>query len=401
MKMKLVFFSICLFWVSIGTYAQKIRESEQLLEKGLALYEQKQYNEALAAFTEAAQKDALFADAYLHRAYTRERLNDLEGAITDYNIYLEIKPDRTEAIFSRGLLYFRTNRFEQAKADFIKVKTLPPGETNTIFYQQGASAKGSHQIITAQGSMKALLLNYLGSTETKLTHYQQAIPYLDSAILLEPKVADYYVNRGLAKEGLNDAPAAIIDYKMALELQSDHPVALLNLGILERKVLGKTEVDYLEYAIESDSSMLAPYLERAFQRMEGGYYKGALEDYVKALEINPKDPDIWLNCGLVREKLADLKGAYSDYTKAIELNEKFEKAWLNRGNVLTKLGRHQDAIEDYTVAIIHQPEYPAAFYNRALAFHKLKQSSKACEDLKRAEQLGMKVETKVKKEICK
>lgn len=399
--MKLLFFCFSLLWISTGAYAQKTRESEQLLEKGVTLYEQKQYNEALAVFTEALQKDASFADAYLHRAYTKERLNDLEGAITDYNIYLELKPDRPEAIFGRGLLYYRTNRFEQAKADFIKVNSLPPGETTTIFYQQRASAQGSHQIMTTQGSMKALLLSYLGSTETKMNHYQQAITYLDSAIVLEPKVADYYVNRGLAKEGLNDVQAAIVDYKMALTLQSNHPVALLNLGILERKVLGKTEVDYLEYAIDSDSSMLAPYLERAFQRMEGGYYKGALEDYIKALEISPKDPEIWLNCGLVREKLADLKGAFIDYTKAIELNEKFEKAWLNRGNVLGKMGRHQDAVEDYTVAIVHQPEYPAAFYNRALAYYKLKQLSKACEDLNRAEQLGMTVEAKVKKEICK
>jgi tetratricopeptide (TPR) repeat protein len=154
-------------------------------------------------------------------------------------------------------------------------------------------------------------------------------------------------------------------------------------------------------AIESDSSMLYPYLERAYQRMEGGYYRGALEDYNKALEINDQDPEIWLNRGVVKEKLNDLKGAFSDYTKAIGLNEKFEKAWLNRGNVLTKQGRYKDAADDYSAAIIFNPDYGPAYYNRAIARQKLKLGVEACVDLQKAETLGQAVNEKMKKEICK
>lgn len=394
------FLTICIGLIisSAVIYAQSL-EVKELLQRGDQLYQEQKYTEALTSLTEVIQKDASNTEAYLLRAYTKERLKDFTGAITDLNIYLELKPDNAEALFSRGMLYFQAERYQQAKEDFIKVIQLPKSETNTIYYQRGASGKGSHQMITAQGSMQALLLNYIGSAETRLGNYKQALQYLDSAIDLQNDVADYYVNRGLAKEGISDV-TAINDYQQALKLRSDHPVALHNLAVLQRKQKGISEVDYLESAIESDSSMLAPYLERAYQRMEGGYYKGALEDYVKALSINPKDPEIWLNSGLAREKISDLKGAYSDYTKAIELNEKFEKAWLNRGNVLSKLGRHKDAIEDYTIALVHTPEYAAAFYNRALAYHKLKENLKACDDLKRAEQLGQKVDKKIKKEIC-
>lgn len=398
--MKIFIYSLSLMMLISGAVAQSIASINDLLDQGEQHYQRKEYAEALAIFTNAIRLEPGLAAAYLSRAYTKEKLHDPEGAITDFNIYLELNPSEPEALFSRGLLCFQTGRFAQAKDDFLKVLALPAGETNTIFYQQRAAAGGSHQLVTAQGSTKALLLNYIGCAESKSGHHQQAIIYLDSAIAMEPMVADYYVNRGLAKEGLQD-PTAISDYKTALELQQDHPVALYNLGVWQRKELGKTEVDYLEYAIESDSSMLAPYLERAYQRMEGGYYKGALEDYTSALEINPKDPEIWLNSGLARERLQDLKGAYSDYTNAIELNEKFEKAWLNRGNVLSKMGRHQEAVEDYTVAILHYPEYPAAFYNRALAHYKLKQLNQACNDLKRAELLGQQMEGKIKKEICK
>jgi tetratricopeptide (TPR) repeat protein len=249
--------------------------------------------------------------------------------------------------------------------------------------------------------MNAMIFNYLGLAETKLGHYKVAVQWLDSAIRLQPKEADFYVNRGFAKEGLKDS-AAVMDYQKALSINPDQASARANLANLKRN-LGQPNdsMDEIEKAIESDSSMLHPYLARAYQRMEGGYYKGALEDYDRALEIDDKNPEIWLNRGIVKEKMNDLKGAFADYTTAIERDEKYVKAWLNRGNVLNKQGRFKEASEDYTVAITFSPDYAIAYYNRAIALQKQKQTVLACEDLKKAESLGHAVHEKVTKEICK
>jgi tetratricopeptide (TPR) repeat protein len=53
--------------------------------------------------------------------------------------------------------------------------------------------------------------------ETKLENYKEAIFWLDSAIQIESKEPDYYVNRAMAKEGMKDS-TAINDYKKALLL---------------------------------------------------------------------------------------------------------------------------------------------------------------------------------------
>ena len=63
--------------------------------------------------------------------------------------------------------------------------------------------------------------------------------------------------------------------------------------------------------------------------------------------------------------------------------------------------RYRDAIEDYTVALVYQPDYAAAYYNRAIAKNYLKESAGACEDLNKAENLGMKVEPRMKDLFCK
>ena len=396
------YYTLTFAFVIIGVLAQdRSTNSRKLYSQGESAYNAGDYKLALEYFNRCISETPGMADAYLMRASTRERLKDLAGANTDYTIFLELEPDQTEALFSRARVRYQLGLYQQSKDDFLKVLSLPPGETNTIFFNLSASSSGSNQIMTAQSAIKPQLFNYLGLAEAKLNNYKVAISWLDSAIRLQPKDADYYVNRGIIKENMDD-PSAMEDYQKAISLKPDHAMALHNIAVLRRKKGESiTSNDDLEKAIESDSSMLYPYLERGYQRMEGGYYKGALEDYDHALKISDKDPEIWLNRGHVKEKLNDLKGAYSDYTKAIELNEKFVKAWVNRGNVLSRQGRLEEAIEDYTVAIAFNQDYAAAFYNRAIARQKLKQTAEACIDLKKAELLGLAVSEKMKDEICK
>ncbi|HMG90650.1 MAG TPA: tetratricopeptide repeat protein [Chryseolinea sp.] len=373
----------------------------RLYEKGEEAFNDARYQEALSIFNKCLQENPKFAEAYFSRAATREQLKDLQGAHTDYNIYLELKPNQPEALYSVAILQYQLGKYEESKENLLKLLTVPPGETTKVYFRISASTTGKNQITTAQSGIKHQVFNYLGMSETKLKNYKAAIVWLDSAIQIEGKEADYYVNRALAKEGIQDT-TAMADYKKALQLNPDHTAALHNIAVANRTSGDSTSsMDNLEKAIESDSSMLYPYLARAYQRMEAGYFKGALEDYNKALEINDKDAEIWMNRAIVKEKLNDLKGAFSDYTQAIELNEKFEKAWLNRGNVLSKQGKFKEAIEDYTVAITFNPEYGYAYYNRAIAKQKLKLGTEACDDLKIAEQFGQTVSEKVKKEICK
>lgn len=386
--------------VIAGAQGKRI-DARELYEKGEEAFNNARYDEALSLLNQCLQESPGYAEAYFTRAATREQLKDLQGAHTDYNIFLDLKPNNIEALYSVGMLQYKLEMYPQAKENLLKVLELPPGETTAIYFRQSASVNGKNQITTAQSAIKPQVYNYLGLVETKLKNYKAAILWLDSAIRIENKEADYYVNRGIAKEAMGDS-TAIVDYDKALLLNPEHPAALHNVAGLKRASGDNlSALEELEKAIESDSSMLYPYLSRAYQRMEGGYFKGAVEDYTKALEISDKDPEIWMNRGIAREKANDFKGAYADYTRALELDEKLEKVWINRGNVLTKQGKYSEAIDDYTVAITFRPQLASAYYNRAIARHKLKLSAEACEDLKKAEGFGQPVGEKMKKEICK
>ena len=73
------------------------------------------------------------------------------------------------------------------------------------------------------------------------------------------------------------------------------------------------------------------YLKRGMSKDDLKDYKGAIEDYTKAIEINPNNADAYFNRGVSKSNSEDDKGAIEDYTKVIEINPNDTDAYYNRG----------------------------------------------------------------------
>lgn len=383
---------------------EKRRSADYYYRAGETQLEKHDWAEALEAFNACLRQDPLHADAYYSRAIVHERFDSLNSALTDYNIYLEFRPDHHEALFSRAQVRMRLEQNELAKADLLKLLSLPPGETTAIFYRQNYHTGAVDQMFTskgAQGAHKGHIFNSIGLVDVKLGSYDEAIQYFDSSLRVAPGDPDVLVNRGTAKEKKRDTLAAVEDYKRALVLNPQHTMAKINLSAITKgKNYDDMDSRLLDEAVEENPNLPFTYSERAYVNLQKGNYSKALEDYDKAIALDKKQPDYFLNRGLIKEKLHDTQGAYSDYTTAIRLQSNYGMAWLNRGNLLAKLGRLNDAIEDYSVAITHEPDYGAAYFNRAMVLNRMKQGDLACKDMHTAEQLGVKVEQKVWKSIC-
>lgn len=380
--------------ISTVVWAQKPLNANQLYLRAEEAYNNGDYRNAIAYLDQCVALSPGYSDAYFMRGGAKEQLKDFQGALTDYNIFLERQIDHREGLFNRGVMRYQLKFYDLAREDFLRLLSLPNGVTQTVYFNRSPNANNKNPVMTAESKINPLIYNYLGMVDLKQQRYKEAIHWLDSAIGIDPKDPAFYTNRALAKQNLSDTVGALKDFNHALKLNPQHTAALHNLSLLKQ---GKS----IDEAIESDPRELPPYLERAHQRLLKGDHRGAQEDFTRALLLDSANAETWFSRGLSRERLQDFQGAFSDYTQAIELKENHFKAWINRANVLLKMKRYEDAIEDYTVALIYQADYAAAYYNRAIAKNYRKDLTGACEDLKRAEGLGMKIEEKMKSQFCK
>lgn len=76
-------------------------------------------------------------------------------------------------------------------------------------------------------------------------------------------------------------------------------------------------------------------------------YKGAIEDFTKAIELDPKDASAYSTRGYCKYKLKEYAGAVEDYNKAIKLYPENGGTYNERGNCKQKLGDKAGACSDW------------------------------------------------------
>jgi tetratricopeptide (TPR) repeat protein len=136
-------------------------------------------------------------------------------------------------------------------------------------------------------------------------------------------------------------------------------------------------------ADESDGDLV----DRGIEKAKNGDLDGAIADFTRAIELNPKDDAPYYNRAQAKRLKKDAAGAIADYTRAIELGSKNPAAYNNRGNARAENNDRDGAIADYTHAIELKPDYARAYYNRAVAKQAKGDAAGAKVDFKTAEKL--------------
>ena len=97
--------------------------------------------------------------------------------------------------------------------------------------------------------------------------------------------------------------------------------------------------------------MLLRQLEEATSNAFATEYSEAIEDYTKAIELDPKCFSAYEMRGMARDFKKKYREAIKDYDKAIKLNPKRVLTYLFRGSTKLKLGLYKEARVDYLIGI--------------------------------------------------
>ncbi|UCF16416.1 MAG: tetratricopeptide repeat protein [Phycisphaerales bacterium] len=122
---------------------------------------------------------------------------------------------------------------------------------------------------------------------------------------------------------------------------------------------------------------------------DASQFDDAYDEYSKAMDLDPNDcSTYWARARLSRGRLRKYKEALDDCVKAIELDPKCQRAYFQRGMCRVFLCRYQEAISDFTKALDLDPEYVEAYASRAGAYRSLGELYRAASEYTVAIKLG-------------
>ena len=145
--------------------------------------------------------------------------------------------------------------------------------------------------------------------------------------------------------------------------------------IADEKIKDKEYFEALNIANEilkdEPKSVKALLLRASLYEGELNQNDKALIDYNRAIEIEPKDANIYFHRTTVYENLKQYDKAIVNYKKAIEKNPKFVEAFFNIGNSYVAMNDMPKAIESYNRVIQLKPDYVASYLELASCFNRI------------------------------
>jgi tetratricopeptide (TPR) repeat protein len=112
-------------------------------------------------------------------------------------------------------------------------------------------------------------------------------------------------------------------------------------------------IDDSQAALRSTPDLLMPYKLMGKAYMELSDWRASLQAYDKFIQNSPaeKDPETFSGRALARQELGDFRGALDDYSKAITLDGKKYSMLETRAKLYLKLNDPDHALSDYEAAI--------------------------------------------------
>lgn len=244
---------------------------------------------------------------------------------------------------------------------------------------------------------------YRSIAKLNLEDFRGAEEDASKAIELNEFITDAWEVRGVARQNLGDNAGAATDYEHALSLTPRNRQLMFNLAIARTKTGDKEKADSLfTRLIEYYPGFENAYLGRAQLKLEMAdtlqaladidtalvknpnsfngqvmraqllmsrerpLFRTALANMDKAIKLEPKIPDLYINRAYIRYNLQDWDGAMEDYDYALSLDPLNKLALFNRGMLNAEAEANDRALEDFSAVIKLDPSDHRAHYNRAL-----------------------------------
>ncbi|MCZ8225925.1 MAG: tetratricopeptide repeat protein [Microcystis sp. LE19-84.1B] len=361
---------------------ERLKVKPQLLTTAQPQVSPQQQQEIIQAITGVIVPNTnAKADIWIQRGGQLWRLARDQEAIKAFDEAIKQNdPDNVYlAWYGKGLALFELREHQPAiEALQQAINTLPKREDLKNFHSS---------ILQRQSVVYRFLGDFskiAGTEREARENYEQALTVINQAISLVPNNPNYYNEKWAVLSELKRYDEGLAAITQAIDL-APRAAWYVNRGILYRdQQKYELALDDYNKAIKLNPNHANAYNNRGNLYYDLQKYDLALADYDKAIEINPNFAILYYNRGGVYYNQQKYELALSDINKAIDINPNYAEAYYNRGNIYYDLQKYELALSDINKAIELNPNYAEAYNNRGLLYKDLQKYDLALSDYSKA-----------------
>ncbi len=317
--------------------------------RGDALFNLRRYSGALAAYNKAISQEPNNVKVLNNKGKILSKQGKFLQAINIHQQVIDLEPNNANAWSNIGLAYMNQQQFDEALKAFEEAQKIKPDDP-TFWIQKG------------------IVLKNLQRPQEANIFYQEALAVYEEMIANNNQNPVTWSDKGFVLLQLNRPQEAYAAYDKALRINEKFYEALL----------GKANVLTISQQYEEALQMLDRAISYYPQDYQVWYNQGnlqlqvlnqpepALKSFTKAVQINPDFSPAWLGKGLALSNLQRYSESLVALNTAKDLNPQNPFVWLNLGIVYEALGESESAMEAYKLAAIELKFQPANEYQERL-----------------------------------
>jgi tetratricopeptide (TPR) repeat protein/tRNA A-37 threonylcarbamoyl transferase component Bud32 len=359
---------------------------------------------------------------YLVRGFAHTKLKDFPAAKADFDEayrLLQLQPSKNgfHVLYAnRGVLWFEQQRFDEALADLQEAIKLNPHEYQAyvslaqVYQKQRKWDEARKQLDSAIKLEPGLAVLYRfraqlplerpdPNLDAALADYGEAIR-LDAATNDRKALAKDYAERGRILHRAQRYQEAVTAYDAALKADPSYANAYLWRAQAQLQLQKYPQAgDSLDqYVTQGGKPVVEVYRLRGFAQAQLRQYREAIEDFTRALAMQPHDPSTRAARGWAYLAMEDYRLALPDFEEATRLNPengtfpasvastvdmvsplaqgpalavfalvswRNGDAYTGRGYARVNLGEYRRAVEDAEMTLKRGPQSPRLLYDAA------------------------------------
>jgi tetratricopeptide (TPR) repeat protein len=320
---------------------------------------QKDPDKRLADLNEAIRVAPSEAAAFRARGAVHAGQRELEAALVDFDKAIELDPKHTRTYQAKATALALLKKFDEALETLDKACELNPRSVEPLVYKARIHAAAENldaalvdlnlAYSVDPGNLEVLLRR--AGVYQQLDQKEKALADVDQTLKLKPDLPPAMQLRAMLLADADKLDEAIAELERLRELQPGNVSAALQLGMLYNAA------KRLDKAVEIFSDLLAKHADnwmalrsRGDARLNSGKQAEAIDDYEKAVKLQPRDPGIlnnlaWVLATSPDEKLRNDKRAIKLATEACELTD------YKQAHILSTLAAAYAETGDFETAI--------------------------------------------------